>query len=162
MVLRTGRRDDMVDVSDWNDGVQMRHLLIFRSLKSIFLLKLYPHPDDWTLATGVIRLATNTGIIVGAAGSTYVKLVLRKDCSPTRRRLFSISSGYETGSLGRQMVWIWLAGLAFINLGVGLAQPSMEEPDPVIKAASEVVVNEETPLLSDGGEGRIDDVHRRG
>jgi hypothetical protein len=61
------------------------------------------------------------------------------------------------------MVWIWLAGLAFINLGVGLVQPSMEEPDPVLQVASEVVVNEETPLLSDEGEGtRTDDMHSRG
>jgi hypothetical protein len=39
-------------------------------LKSLLLLRLYPHSDDRTLATGIMKLATNVGIITGAAGST--------------------------------------------------------------------------------------------
>jgi hypothetical protein len=108
------------------------------SLKSLLFLRLYPHSDDRTLATGIVRLATNAGIIIGSAGST---------------RMFSIASRYSDGTWGRQLAWIFLGGLAVFNLVVGLSQPKMEGADPILKAVNTGPADEETALLSNDGEG---------
>jgi len=114
------------------------------------LLRLYPHSDDRTLATGIIRLATNAGIITGAAGSTYV---LAKTVQIlTSRQMFSIASKFAAGTVGRQLAWIFLGGLAVITFAVGLSQPEMEEADPVLKLADSQPVDEETSLLRNDGE----------
>lgn len=107
------------------------------TLKSLLLLRLYPHSDDRTLATGIIRLATNAGIITGAAGSTQMS---------------SIASRFAAGTVGRQLAWIFLGGLAVITFAVGLSQPEMEEADPVLKLADSRPVDEETSLLGNDGE----------
>ena len=98
---------------------------------------MYPHSDDRTLATGIIRLATNAGIIIGSAGST---------------RMFSIASGYPAETFGRQLAWIFLGGLAVFTFAIGLSQPKMEEPDPILKIVNSRPVDEETSLLG-GQEG---------
>ena len=68
LVYWTSWRNDLVDVSPSTESPSL--VLTLFSLKSLLLLRLYPHPSDRTLATGLIRLATNGGIITGAAGST--------------------------------------------------------------------------------------------
>jgi len=114
------------------------------------LLRLYPHSDDRTLATGIIRLATNAGIITGTAGSTYV---LAKTVQIlTSRQMFSIASKFASGTVGHQLAWIFLGGLAVITFAVGLSQPEMEKADPVLKLADSQPVDEETSLLRNDGE----------
>jgi hypothetical protein len=100
---------------------------------------LYPHSDDRTLATGIIRLATNAGIIIGSAGSI---------------RMFSFAGGYPAGTFGRQLAWIFLGGLAVFTFAIGLTQPRMEEPDPILKIATSRPSDEETSLLRNGEEER--------
>jgi hypothetical protein len=105
------------------------------------------------LATGIIRLATNAGIITGAAGSTYVFLkTIGSDTPLTGRQMFSLASGFTAGTVGRQLAWIFLGGLAITTFVVGLSQPEMEEADPILKLASSGPVDEETSLLRNDGE----------
>jgi hypothetical protein len=68
--------------------------------------------------------------------------------------MFSIASGYAAGTFGRQLAWIFLGGLAIFTFAIGLSQPKMEEPDPVLKIASSRPVDEETSLLRNGEEER--------
>jgi hypothetical protein len=68
--------------------------------------------------------------------------------------MFSIASGYAAGTFGRQLAWIFLGGLAIFTFAIGLSQPKMEEPDPVLKIASSRPVDEETSLLRNGEEAR--------
>ena len=68
--------------------------------------------------------------------------------------MFSITSGYAAGTFGRQLAWIFLGGLAIFTFAIGLSQPKMEEPDPVLKTASSGPVDEETSLLRNGEEER--------
>jgi hypothetical protein len=69
-------------------------------------------------------------------------------------RMFNIASGYAAGTFGRQLAWIFLGGLAVLTFAIGLSQPKMEEPDPVLKIASSRPVDEETSLLRNGEEAR--------
>jgi hypothetical protein len=66
--------------------------------------------------------------------------------------LFSIASEFAAGTVGRQLAWIFLGGLAVITFAVGLSQPEMEEADPVLKLAESRPVDEETSLLGSDGE----------
>jgi hypothetical protein len=70
----------------------------------------------------------------------------------TTRQMFSIASKFAAGTVGRQLAWIFLGGLAVITLAVGLSQPEMEEADPVLKQATLQSVDEETSLLRNDGE----------
>jgi len=132
LVSRSCWRYDLVDVCRASfDSVHTDSL----SLQGLFLHRLYPHPDDRTLATGVLRLASNAGMITGSLVST---------------RMFSIASGYTAGTLGRQIAWVFLGALAIFTFTVGLTQPKMEGPDPILEAASSRPVDEETSLLENG------------
>jgi hypothetical protein len=66
--------------------------------------------------------------------------------------MFSIASGFAAGTVGRQLAWIFLGGLAVITFVVGLSQPEMEEADHVLKLANSGPVDEETSLLGNNGE----------
>jgi len=66
LVCWASRGYGLVDVSEAFPSTAR----LTRRLKSLYLLRLYPHSDDRILATGIIKLATNSGIIIGAAGST--------------------------------------------------------------------------------------------
>jgi len=66
--------------------------------------------------------------------------------------MFSIASGFADGTIGRQLAWIFLGGLAVLTFAVGLSQPEMEEANPVLKQAGPRPVDEETPLLRNDGE----------
>jgi hypothetical protein len=66
--------------------------------------------------------------------------------------MFSIASGFAAGTIGRQLAWIFLGGLAVTTFVVGLSQPEMEEADPILKIGSSGPVDEETSLLGNGGE----------
>jgi hypothetical protein len=68
--------------------------------------------------------------------------------------MFSTASGYAAGTFGRQLAWIFLGGLAIFTFAIGLSQPKMEEPDPVLKIASSRPVDEETSLIRNGEEER--------
>lgn len=131
---------DLVDVGLSRCGnVQFIHTYPI-SLQGLFLHRLYPHPDDRTLATGVLRLASNAGMVTGSLGST---------------RLFRSASGFPAGTLGRQIAWLFLAGSAIFTFIIGLTQPKMEGPDPILEAASSRPVDEETSLLEDGERERV-------
>jgi hypothetical protein len=65
--------------------------------------------------------------------------------------MFSIASGFAAGSVGRQLAWIFLGGLALLTFVVGLSQPEMEEADPILKLAELGPVDEETSLLGNNG-----------
>jgi hypothetical protein len=65
--------------------------------------------------------------------------------------MFSIASGFAAGSIGRQLAWIFLGGLALLTFVVGLSQPEMEEADPILKLAESGPVDEETSLLGNNG-----------
>jgi hypothetical protein len=65
--------------------------------------------------------------------------------------MFSIASGFAAGTIGRQLAWIFLGGLAVITFVVGLSQPEMEEADPILKLANSGPIDEETSLLGNGG-----------
>jgi hypothetical protein len=67
--------------------------------------------------------------------------------------MFSIASRFAAGTVGRQLAWIFLGGLAVLTFAVGLSQPEMEEADPVLKQANSGPVDEETSLLGNDGEG---------
>jgi len=62
-------------------------------------------------------------------------------------RMFSIASGYPAGTLGRQIAWMFLGGLTILTFTIGLTQPKMEGPDPILEAASSRALDEETSLL---------------
>jgi len=64
--------------------------------------------------------------------------------------MFSIASGYPAGTFGRQLAWVFLGGFAVSTFAIGLSQPKMEGPDPILKIANSRPVDEETSLL--GGE----------
>jgi hypothetical protein len=66
--------------------------------------------------------------------------------------MFSIASRFAAGTVGRQLAWIFLGGLAIITFAVGISQPEMEEADPVLKLADSRFVDEETFLLGNDGE----------
>ena len=66
-------------------------------------------------------------------------------------RIFSTASGYSAGTLGRQIAWVFLGALAIFTFTVGLTQPKMEGPDPILEAASSRPVDEETSLLENEG-----------
>jgi hypothetical protein len=70
----------------------------------------------------------------------------------TTRQMFSIASRFAAGTVGRQLAWIFLGGLAIITFAVGLSQPEMEEADPVLKLADSQSVDEGTSLLGNDGE----------
>jgi len=66
--------------------------------------------------------------------------------------MFSIASKFASGTVGHQLAWIFLGGLAVITFAVGLSQPEMEKADPVLKLADSQPVDEETSLLRNDGE----------
>ena len=61
--------------------------------------------------------------------------------------MFSIASDYPAGTLGCQIAWMFLAGIAIFTFTIGLTQPKMEGPDPILEAASSRALDEETSLL---------------
>jgi hypothetical protein len=66
--------------------------------------------------------------------------------------MFSIASRFAARTVGRQLAWIFLGGLAVLTFAVGLSQPEMEEADPVLKQADSRPADEETSLLRNDGE----------
>ena len=72
--------------------------------------------------------------------------------------MFSIASGYPAGTLGRQIAWMFLGGLTILTFTIGLTQPKMEGPDPILEAGSSRPVDEETSLLADGQRERVNAV----
>jgi hypothetical protein len=68
--------------------------------------------------------------------------------------MFSVASAYPPETLGRQIAWIFLGGLAAFTFAIGLTQPKMEGPDPILQIATSRPVDEETSLLRNGEEER--------
>lgn len=62
-------------------------------------------------------------------------------------RMFSIATHYPVGTLGRQLAWIFLGGLAVLTFAVGLSQPKRKGADPILKLASSRPADEETSLF---------------